>query len=42
MPILLSAYLDSSTIRPVIKTVSTTMSFSRTVNMQQIGKSQVV
>ena len=34
MPIQPSAHLNSSIIRPVIMTVLTTMSLSRTVNMQ--------
>ena len=40
MPIHLLVPLNSSIVRLVITTVSPTISFSRTLNMQQIGKSQ--
>lgn len=40
MPVQPSAHLNPSFIRLVISTALSTMSLSRTVNVQQIGKSQ--
>lgn len=41
MPIQSSAHLNSSFIRLVTTTALSTMSPSRTVNVQQVGKSQL-